>query len=181
MSDPSTAVEAAPPCRRWSAGRVLVITTVALMVVMWGYVLYLAFGPGRQPPPDRLADPTYATEAQAICERAHDDVDQLPRAIDAATADERAGVITEANGRFAEMVEELAAIAPTGEEGEIVGEWLADWRAYLDDRAAFADALRDDPEAQLIVTARDREQVTEYIDAFAKDNRMIACGTPIDV
>lgn len=181
MSDPSAAVEAAPPRRRWSGGRVLAVTTVALMVVMWGYVLYLAFGPGRQPPPDRLADPAYATGAQAICERAHDDVDQLPRAIDAASADERADVITEANARFAAMVEELAAIAPAGDDGRVVAAWLADWRTYLDDRAAFADALRADPEAQLIVTARDRDQVTEYIDAFAKDNRMIACGTPIDV
>ena len=31
------------------------------------------------------------------------------------------------------------------------------------------------------MTAKDREQVTEYIDAFAADNHMPACATPIDV
>jgi hypothetical protein len=31
------------------------------------------------------------------------------------------------------------------------------------------------------VTAKDREQITEYLDAFAADNRMPSCGTPIDV
>ena len=59
--------------------------------------------------------------------------------------------------------------------------WIADWRTYLDDRAAYADALRTDPEARLYVTAKDHEQVTEYIDAFAADNHMAACATPIDV
>ena len=79
------------------------------------------------------------------------------------------------------MVDDLEAIAPAGEDGEIVAEWIADWRTYLGDREAYADALRRDPEAQLLVTAKDREQITEYIDAFAADNHMTACATPIDV
>jgi hypothetical protein len=32
-----------------------------------------------------------------------------------------------------------------------------------------------------VVTAKDREQITEYIDAFSADNKMITCATPIDV
>ena len=72
-------------------------------------------------------------------------------------------------------------MAPAGEEGEIVAAWLADWRAYLEDRAEFAERLREDPTAQLLVTARLGEQVTEYMDVFAADNDMPACATPIDV
>jgi len=159
----------------------MVIVTVALLLAMWGYVLYLAFGPGRQDPLDRLDDPAFATEAQAICEAAHDDVDQLPRAIEAESATERAAIVDEANERFATMVDDLDAITPTGEDGEIVTAWLADWRTYLGDREAYADALRSDPEAQLLITAKDREQVTEFIDSFARDNRMPACGNPIDI
>ena len=34
-------------------------------VFVWS--MYLAFGPGRQPPPDRLADPPFATAAQERC------------------------------------------------------------------------------------------------------------------
>jgi len=170
-----------PPGRRWTVGRVLAITTVVLLVAMWGYVLYLAFGPGRQPPPDRLSDPTFATDAQAICEAAHADVDQLPRAIEATDADERADVVAEANARFTAMVDDLEAITPPGEDGQIVTEWLADWRTYLGDRADYVEALRRDPDTQLVVTAKDREQITEYIDAFSADNKMITCATPIDV
>jgi hypothetical protein len=181
VSAPPTPAAPAPPRRGWSASRVAVLLTVVLLVTMWGYVLYLAFGPGRQAPPDRLADPTFATEAQAICEAAHDDVDQLPRANDAEDAAQRATVITQANARFATMVDDLEAIAPSGEDGDIVSQWLADWRIYLRDRADYVEALRKDPEAQLVVTAKDREQITEYIDAFSADNKIIACATPIDV
>jgi hypothetical protein len=181
VSAPPTPAAPAPPRRGWSASRVAVLLTVVLLVTMWGYVLYLAFGPGRQAPPDRLADPTFATEAQAICEAAHDDVDQLPRANDAEDAAQRATVITQANERFATMVDDLEAIAPSGEDGDIVSQWLADWRIYLRDRADYVEALRKDPEAQLVVTAKDREQITEYIDAFSADNKIIACATPIDV
>ena len=167
--------------RRWTRGRVLVAVAVVAMVAMWGYVLYLAFGPGRQPPPDQLSDPTFGRRAQAVCEATHAEVAALPPAIEADTALARAEIVDEANSLFAAMVDDLEPLAPPGEDGDIVAAWIADWRTYLGDRAAYAEALRDDPEAQLFVTARDREQVTEYIDAFAADNHMAACATPIDV
>jgi hypothetical protein len=158
-----------------------VILAVVLMVAMWGYVLYLAFGPGRQPPPDRLADPTFARRAQTTCEAAHEDVATLPPAVEAESAAERAEIVDEANQRFTAMIDDIEPLAPDGEDGEIVAAWLADWRTYLEDRAAYAEALRRDPEARFFVTARDNEQVTEYIDAFAADNHMAACATPLDL
>lgn len=162
-------------------GRVLAKVAVALMVGMWGYVLYLAVGPGRQPPPDRLDDPAFATLAQGICTTALDDVAQLPSAIAAESATERAGIVERANERFDAMLDDLDRIVPSGADGDIVEQWLADWRTYLGDRSDFVDALRTDPGAQLLVTAKDQDQITEFIDAFSGDNRMIACATPIDV
>jgi len=170
----------APP-RTWRPSRVLIVIAVVLMVAMWVYVLYLAFGPGRQPPPDRLADPTFAREAQAVCAAAHEDIATLPPAVEAESATERAGIVDQANERFSAMIDEIEPSAPDGEDGEIVAAWIADWRTYLDDRAAYADALRSDPEARFFVTARGNEQVTEYIDAFAADNHMAACATPLDL
>src|SRR3954447_13582627 len=41
----------------WTPGRVIVTILVVGMVSMWAYVLFLAFGPGRQDPVDRLRDP----------------------------------------------------------------------------------------------------------------------------
>lgn len=171
---------AAPVPTRRRRGRVLAWITVVLLATMWGYVLYLAIGPGRQPPPDRLADPTFAAQAQAICVAAHDDVSRLPVAIQAEDSGERARIVASANDRFATMVDDLAAIAPAGEDGDIVLLWIADWRTYLGDRREYVDALANDPAAQLLVTAKDRQQITEFIDAFAADNRMTACATPID-
>lgn len=164
-----------------SIGRAATLVLSVGMLAMWGYVVYLAFGPGRQPPPDRLEDPTFATAAQAVCRAALDDVAELPAAVESTDAVERADTIDRANERFADMLDDLAAGAPAGDDGEIVRSWLADWQVYLGDRRDYAEALRTDPEARLLVTPKDNEQVTEFIDAFAADNRMPSCGTPLDV
>ena len=166
---------------RWTRGRMAATVAVLAMLAMWGYVLYLAFGPGRQPPPDRLDDPTFGREAEEVCSAALDDVAALPRAVQAESAAERAEIVHQANTRFSRMLDDLEPLTPGGEDGELVGAWLSDWRTYLGDREDYADALEVDPEARLFVTAKDREQITEFIDAFAADNRMPACGTPIDV
>ena len=167
--------------RRWTGGRVLVTLLVVGMLVMWGYVLYLAFVPGRQPPPDRLSAPAFATAAQARCRQALDEVAALPRAAEAASSAQRAAVVEKANLSFAAMLDDLDGLVPAGEDGELVRAWLADWRIYLGDRAAYVTDLRADPEARLLVSAKDSLQITEYLDAFAGDNRMTACATPLDV
>jgi hypothetical protein len=169
------------PARRWTAGRLVVTLLVVAMVAMWGYVLYLAFGPGRQDPPDRLDDTAFAPAAQVRCDEALDAVAQLPSAAVTETPGARADAILDANAVFSEMLEDLARLAPGGEDGAIVAAWLEDWATYLDDRQAYAEAVRRDPDAPLVVTAKDNEQVTEYIDAFAADNHMPACATPVDV
>ena len=176
MSSPTT-----DRATRWRPSRVLVTVIVIGMVAMWGYVLYLAFGPGRQAPPDRLDDPAFAVAAQSRCDAALDEVAALPSASESASATERADVVDEANEIFDAMLDDLAVLTPSGEDGTLVRLWLADWRTYLADRQEYADALRSDPGAQLLVSAKDRDQITEHLDAFAADNRMIACGTPIDV
>lgn len=179
MALPTT--DRTPAGRRWTTGRVVTTTLVVAMVALWGYVLYLAIGPGRQPPPDRLDDPAFAVAAEARCDEALDVVAALPRAVDASSAAQRAGVVSEANRAFGAMLEDLEAMAPGGEDGELVRAWLADWRTYLGDREAFATALRADPAARLLVSAKDNDQITEHLDAFAADNRMPACATPLDV
>ena len=118
-----------------------------------------------------------------MCEAAHDDVDQLPpadRGRDAPPSGPT--IVDEANERFAAMLDDLEPLAPGGRgrrDRRRVDRRLAD----LPRRPGRPTPTRcaRDPEARLLVTAKDREQVTEYIDAFAADNRMPACGTPIDV
>jgi hypothetical protein len=173
-SDPT----ATPPRSR--TGRTLVTIAVVGMVAMWAYVLYLAFGPGRAEPPERLKDRSFPVAAQSICNATLDQVAKLPPAFASKTAAARSVVLAQANADFAGMLDQLGRIVPTGDDGTLTREWLADWHTYLGNRQDYATALRTDPKARLLVTAKGGGQITEYLDAFAGDNNMPACSTPGD-
>lgn len=161
-------------------GRALVTLAVVGMLGMWGYVLYLAFGPGQADSPDRLDDPAFAVAAQARCDRALDRISELQPAPDAPDARTRAGTLDLANDDLADMLSDLRAIVPAGEDGVLVSRWLTDWDIYLRDRRDYADELRKDPDARLLVSPKKGQQITEFLDQFAKDNTMPACSTPAD-
>jgi hypothetical protein len=164
-------------------GRWLVRAAVVGMLAMWAFVLYLAVFRGRADSPDKLEDPTFASLAQEACSARLDLIAALPPAADAADAAERGRTLERADEHLADMLDDLEALvplAPAGEDREIVQEWLADWHTYLGDREDYATALQQDPEARLYVTAKGGEQVTEYLDQFARDNDMPACSTPAD-
>ncbi len=168
---------------RW--GRTVVVVVVCALVSMWGYVLFLAFGPGRQPPIDRLDDPAFAEAAEERCARALEEVDLLPVASASHTAVERADVLARANAAYAAMLDdldELEALAPAGDQRRRASEWLGDWRTYLGDRERYADALRTDPDARLLVSEKrgEGQQITGWIDEFANANHMPSCVSPTD-
>jgi hypothetical protein len=174
-----------PAPRRSRLGRVAVLIVVCALVSMWGYVLYLAFGPGRQPPIDRLDDPAFAEAAEERCATTLEEVDRLPLASASHTAAERAGVLERANGVYAALLddlEDLETLVPAGDQRQRANEWLADWRTYLGDRQRYADALRTDPDARLLVSEKPGEgqQITGWIDEFARANRMPSCASPTD-
>ena len=171
--------------RRWTPTRVLLTAVVIAMLTMWGYVLFLAFGPGRQPPIDRLDDPAFAAAAEARCAGALEQVEALPVAAASDTAAERADVLAQADEVFAAMLDDLddmVDLAPAGDQRDRASAWLADWRTYLGDREAYAEALRDDPGARLLVSEKAGEgrQITGWIDEFANANHMPSCTTPVD-
>jgi len=165
--------------------RIVLTAVVVGLVGMWIYVLYLAFGPGRQPPIDRLDDPAFAVAAQARCDQAVADVDRLPNASESATPDDRADVLDDANAIFAQMLTDLdgmVQLAPAGDQRHRTREWLADWQTLLQDREDYARALRADPSARMLVSpkAGTNQHITEWIDEFAKANKMPDCVTPMD-
>jgi hypothetical protein len=170
---------------RWTPTRVVLTAVVVALVSMWGYVLFLAFGPGRQPPIDRLDDPAFAEAGEARCAEAVEQVEALPAASDSADAAERADVLAQADATFAGMLDdldEMVELAPAGDQRRRAAEWLADWRTYLGDRRAYAEALRTNPGARLLVSEKPGEgrQITGWIDEFAEANRMPSCVTPTD-
>ena len=180
-----TSGSADAPGRRWTPTRVMLAIVVIALVSMWVYVLYLAFGPGRQPPIDRLDDPAFARAAEERCAAAVADVDELPVASASPNATARAEVLDQANATFAAMLDDLDGmvdLAPAGDQRQRTTEWLADWRTYLGDRQDYADALRTDPGARLLVSEKpgQGQQITGWIDEFAKANRMPSCASPLD-
>jgi hypothetical protein len=189
VSDPPAVTESgetngASPRRR--VRRLMLTGIVLALVAMWGYVLYLAFGPGRQPPVDRLDDPAFAAAAESRCADAVGAVEELPFANELPTATERADVLDQANGIFATMLDDLdslTTLAPPGEQREAAGEWLTDWRVLLGNRTDYADALRADANARPLISEKGDtgRHITGWIDEFALANRMPSCATPTDV
>lgn len=182
---PEAEEDDAPARWRWTPTRVLLTAVVIAMVTMWGYVLFLALGPGRQPPIDRLDDPAFAEAAEDRCAEAVERVGALPVAAASDTAADRADVLEQADGIFAAMLDDLEGmvdLAPAGDQRDRASAWLADWRIYLGDREAYVEALREDPGARLLVSEKEGEgrQITGWIDEFAKANRMPSCISPVD-
>ena len=163
----------------------LLSVVVVGLVSMWVYVAYLAFGPGRQPPIDRLEDPAFAEAAGPRCREAVSEVADLPVASETHTPAERAEVLTQANRIFAGMLVDLEGmtdLAPAGDQRDRTEAWLADWEVLLADREAYADALTQDAEAEMLISEKPGtgRHVTGWVDEFALANRIDDCATPSD-
>jgi hypothetical protein len=164
------------------AARLLGLLAAIGIAALWAYALW---GPTEKTFPGTLTDPTFAEQAQPICSATAGRLAELQPAYESRDAGARAEVVAQANTELRSMVEELASIAPSassGEDGQMVQEWLGDWRTYLDDRERYVEALSDDPDARFYVTEKEGRQVTEPIDFFAgRANDMTDCVTPGDL
>jgi hypothetical protein len=165
--------------------RGLVVVAIVSFVGLWGYVLYLAVFEGRQPPADRLEDPTFALSAEDVCADALDLVDELPLATEATTPQERAMVLDQANDIFGSMLAELDGMTTLVTDEDELGRldaWLADWETFLGDREAHAGRLSDGEDSRLIVSEKPGEgrHITGWIDEFALANKMDSCVSPAD-
>ena len=161
-------------------GLTIGIAAIVLFAVFWIGATVWFFGDEN---PDRLEDREWVADAEARCAETRDELDRLPQARDAMNMTDRAAQIEASTAVLAEMTADLAASAPNGDDGELVGLWLESWSVYLGDRLAHADALRAGEDRQFRVTA-DPERgdgVDALLDAFADRNRMPSCGDPLDI
>jgi hypothetical protein len=183
MAQPSAPQDLDEPlAMRWSVGRVLAIAVSVALVVFWIWIF--SGGPAR-PNPDRLDDREFVARAEERCQQLLDDLAELPGPGEFDDADDRADVLEEANVLVGQMVDDLEADAPrTGDDRVRTDGWLGDWRTYLADRADYAERLRSDPEAKLLISINPvlQDPVDKTIQIFADDaNDMPACVTPGDV
>lgn len=181
-NEPTSPTEVDEPlAMSWTVGRVLAVTVAVATVLFWAWIFT---GGPKKANPDRLDDRSYVSFAQERCVQLTGDLAQLPNAVAAETAAERADVIDEANVLVTSMVDDLEDRAPTdGDDGKSVSGWIADWRTYVGDRETYADGLREDPDTlfQITENVELRDGVDKTIEIFADVNDMPECATPGDV
>lgn len=155
---------------------------IAGFVAIWGYVLYLSFGPGRADPVDRLDDRRFPEAAEPICAATRATIDELPLAPEMATPADRGRLIDAATVELEDMVTALHALErPRGDEGDVVARWLADWEQYNRDRRAYADRFAQGLDEPARVTDRGGFHIDRLIEEFAIANDMDSCAPPPDV
>jgi hypothetical protein len=171
-----------PMAMRWSVGRVAAIVVSLSLVAFW---LWIFSGAPARPNPDRLDDRAFVARSEVRCQQLLDDLAELPGPADFDSASMRAEVLDEANALVSEMVDDLEADAPTtGDDAVRTAGWIGDWRTYVADREDYAERLREDPGAKLLISINTELQdpVDKTIQVFADDvNEMPACATPGDV
>lgn len=167
--------------RRFQPGRVAVVVTVLALTLMW---VYAYSGLARRDPPDLLDDPRFAAAAEQRCAETLAELDTLPVVTQGSPPEELADVVGDANDELRDMVADLADLAPTdsgsdGDNGRIVGLWLADWATYLDDRDEWAERVRAGDVTEFVETDRGGgEPLSRAIDNLAEVNDMGSCVTP---
>lgn len=180
-----------------SRSKVALIATllgVGALVGGWVYVLFI-YDPGLMI--DELADRTFPDQAEVVCAAAKEELELLPRAELAASADERASVVARTNVILNGMIADLRPLTPVAppvipndaenerarRESAAVSEWLDDWQVYIGNRERYVENLRLDDEARFLESTKgsDTKGITRAINSFAQVNRMGSCTTPADL
>lgn len=163
--------------RRLPPGRVVIVVAVLAMTLMW---VYAFSGMAKRDPPDFLDDPRFTAAAEQRCAETLAALDTLPIVTQESPPEELAAVVYEANDELRDMVADLGDLAPTdGDEGRILGLWLADWSTYLDDRDDWADGVRGGDVTEFAETDRGGgAPMSQAIDTLAEVNDMASCVTP---
>jgi hypothetical protein len=170
-------------------GRRLLVRLVALIgatafVAFWGWALFFA----SKEPVNRIGDTAWTARADRICVVADAERLQLAdfRELQEATPElvrERADIVDRATDVLERMLDDVVAVAPADAKGQdLIPQWEADYRAYIESRRVFADTLRETGENRPFYEPdADGIPVSEKLETFAADNDMATCSPPRDL
>jgi hypothetical protein len=177
---PADETDEGPLAMTRSAGRIAAVVAALAIVLFWAWVFS---GAPKRDNPDLLEDRAYAAQLEERCQGLRDDLAALPSAIAIDDPGERADVLEDANVLVEEFVDDLEAGAPTeGDASRTMEGWIADWRTYLANRQDYAQRLREDPDARLLLDESPLgDPVDKTIEVFSDVNAIEACATPGDV
>jgi hypothetical protein len=178
------AVDAAAGERpRRSAWRYVLALVVVAFAAFWIWALFFA----SKESINRIGDRAWAARAEGICAAAEIERQALAdyRVIDDADASmlaERAALVDRATDIVVAMLDDVVAATPQDPKGrEIVPQWEADYRVYLEDRRAYTDRLRAGDDGAFTETALDGIPISDKVETFAGDNEMPSCAPPRDL
>jgi hypothetical protein len=161
-------------------GRALAIGTVVTMIIFW---IWIFSGAPKRENADYLDDREYAAALEDRCQALRDDLARLPNAAGLKTQADRADVLDDANVLVGRFIDDVEADAPTtGDAAVSMKGWLTDWKTYLGDREDYAERLRTEDNAQLLLSrSKLGDSVDKTIQIFTQVNDIPACDTPGDV
>jgi len=184
-SSPTTVSGTSPVDHR---GRSLVVRVVLAIVIItfavfWIWALFFA----SKTAVNKIDDRAWAERAEDICRAATEERLELAdfRVISEGGSElirERAAIVVQSTNILQAMLDDVTAVPPTDPKGrDIVPQWEAEYRTYLDDRYRYADQLVETGENQPFYETGDGIPISERLETFAGDNEMPACAPPRDL
>ena len=169
-----------PYQRGFTWPRAVANVAVVTMILYWTWIFS---GAPAKDNPDRLEDRAYAAQLEDQCQGLRDDLEKLPNAADLSTPAARADVLDRANVLVGKFIDELEGGAPTSGDASVsIRGWIGDWRKYLANREDYAERLRTEPNAQLLLDRSELgDSVDKTIQIFSQVNEIPSCDTPGDV
>ncbi len=164
--------------------RVFLTLICCLIGAMWVY----AFGFAPRESINKIGDDAWKARSQAACKVAEDvrfamqDLTEM-RPNDVNALRKKAEFVDRATNALEVAINEIALDIPSDAKGKaIVPAWIADYRTYIKDRRAFANALRTASTRPFFAeTEVEGVPISERIGKFARENDMKACQPPLDL
>lgn len=164
--------------------RILLTAICVAIAGMWVY----AFGFAPRESFNKINDTAWQARSQAHCKAAEnirfsfEDLTPMkaddPRALKA-----KAKLVDAATDALEKAIDLIAADTPSDAKGkELVPKWIADYRTYITDRRAFAEALNTATVRPYFAESEvEGVPISERISKFARENDMKTCQTPYDL
>lgn len=164
--------------------RVVLTVVCAAIFAMWVY----AFGFASRESFNKIGDDEWKARAEAHCQKAEDERFALQdlTAMDPTDTDallKKADIVEVATDSLERAIDKIAQDSPADAKGkELVPQWLADYRIYIQNRRDFIKALRTaDRRPFFSETEVEGVPISERIGKFARENDMKTCQPPLDL
>jgi hypothetical protein len=156
----------------------------ALIAAMWVYAFI--FAPRESI--NKIGDTDWKARSQAACLEAENmrfamqDLSEM-KPNDVVALKKKADLVDRATNSLEAAINKIAVDIPADAKGKaIVPAWIADYRIYIKDRRAFAEALRTATQRPFFAeTEVEGVPISERLGKFARENDMKACQPPLDL